>query len=213
MEATHHILSSALLFTVVTTAWSAFVTSDTLYRTPRYVWVATLPVHLVLYPSIVLASYLTHPYNSVLEWLFHEPSRSYDRLFLYLFIGHFIKDFYVSSLTKEYMAHHLLAIALAMRFLFWETHSTFFCVGAMVMELGSATQTILFLYPSRKTLVFHKWGMTASNTVAFVLECAFVWFNKNPLHQVIAALACALCAARQQYTMENIFIYSKWCKE
>ena len=213
MEAMHHIISSTLFFTIATVAWSAFVTSDTLYRTPRYVWVATLPVHVVLYPSILLASYMTHPYESTVTWLFHEPSRAYERLFMYLFIGHFVKDFYVSSMTKEYIVHHAISIAFAVRFLFWETHSTCFCVGAMVMELGSATQTLLFLYPCRKTLALHKWGMTASNTVAFVLQCAFVCLNKDPLHRIMAGASCVLCAVRQQFTMENIFICSKWCKE
>lgn len=203
------IIGSAVMFTLTTVSWSAFVSSDTLYRTPRYVWVATLPVHLLLYPSIVLASFLTHPYASTSAWLFHEPSREHERLFLYLFIGHFVKDFYVSSMTKEYVAHHVLAIGLAMRFL-WEDNSTLFCYGAMVLELGSATQTLLFLYPCRKTLALHKWGMTASNTVATILLGVFVWFDKDPLHRVLAASACALCGARQQFMLENIVIYSKW---
>lgn len=206
----HHLISSTLFFTIATVASSIFVASDTLYRTPRYVWVATLPVYIVLYPSIVLASYMTHPYDSTMAWLFHEPSRSFEHVFLYLFIGHFVKDFYVSSMTKEYVAHHVMGIALAMRFLFWETHSTCFCVGSMVMELGSATQTILFLYPCRNTMALHKWGMTASNTVALVMLGTFVWFSQDPLHQVMVGASCVLCAARQQFTMENCVIYSKW---
>jgi hypothetical protein len=66
--------------------------------------------------------------------LFHEPSREHERLFLYLFIGHFVKDFYVSSMTKEYVAHHMLAIGLAMRFL-WEGNSTLFCLLLLLATL------------------------------------------------------------------------------
>ena len=185
---------------------SLFVSSRPIDGSPKYTWLATLPVFIFVYPAIMIAAYNTHPYPTTYEWLFAGwqdavpgEGRPYEQLWICCFIAHMVKDFVTTSPSTMLVAHHIFAINIALAFLYNDTQPAIFCLGSTIMELGSATYNAAAVYPTNPFLLsINKWGMTTSNTAALLLTCVYVYDNRDqPFNLSLAIGACGFCMFRQ----------------
>lgn len=185
---------------------SFFVSSRPIDGSPKYTWLATLPVFIFVYPAIMIAAYHTHPYPTTYEWLFAGwrdgvpgEGRPYEQLWICTFVAHMVKDFATSSPSAIFIAHHVFSINIALTFLYSDAQPTILCLGGTIMELGSATYNAAVVYPTTPFLLsLNKWGMTASNTLALFLLCVYIYENHaHPFRVSLAIGACAICAFRQ----------------
>ena len=198
-----YLVNSFILFVYFV---SFFVSSRLIQGSPKYTWVATLPVFVLVYPAIMIAAHSTHPYPTTYEWLFAGwqdgvpgEGRPYEQLWICVFVAHMVKDFVTSAPSTIFVIHHLFAINIAFVFLCTDAQPAVFCLGSTIMELGSATYNAAVVYPTTPFLLsLNKWGMTASNTLALFLLCVYIYENHaHPFRVSLAIGACAICAFRQ----------------
>jgi len=209
------VLCLSFCFIPLTLLHSLFFSKEEIEGSPAFTWAATLPVHTILFPSLVAASYMANPHNSTYDWFLTDwdsSGRPYEQFYLCAFLGHMAKDFIVASMSPTIILHHVVSMSLALSFLIGNNSPATFCFATTAVELGSATHTLFILYPrNRKVLYLFKYGMTLSNTVCLAV---IVFFLKEKYwtidRMILAIVSSLLCAGRQQTMIEKC---KNWCKD
>ncbi len=127
-----------------------------------------------------------------------------ERLYLYVLYGYLFKDCFV-GMDTIYWAHHTVCWMIIFAFCYVDMAPTF-VMGSMFLELGSATQTILFLYGDHASAcVVHVLGMTLSNAFAghLVLLYARDGLGDGLVRYVLSSLTIVLIVARQYTVFTN----------
>ena len=158
---------------------------------PLYNWYSCLPIQLLVFPAVAYLAdrefassfpssssslgtclwraehvaddpcWLTAPWHTEGSTSAH---RDWDRVFLLAVFAYMIKDT-ICPMDAVFAFHHLICVLVTLAFL---TESAAppgaFILGTAFLEIGSATQTLIYLNPHSWTaFVFHVVGMTASN--------------------------------------------------
>lgn len=131
------------------------------------------------------------------------PARPAERLFLFLMFGYLTKDTII-PMDTVFIAHHVVCAVFAISF-HLVSPPAIFCAGAMIMEIGSASQGVLYLFPNCLSFLFHAIGMTASNLVAVSL--AYIYFDAGVgslgLRVGFCVVIVVLSGVRQLFCVNN----------
>jgi hypothetical protein len=180
--------------------------SDLRDSSPIYMWVFNLPIHMILFPSLVATSYCTYSYDTTQDWILapwvhNIPAHGlpYEQFWICAFIGNMLKDFIVDSMPMVYVMHHILAITAAVLFLSTDTPPIIFCIGCTLIELGSATHTLWVIFPDRFDTLY-KYGMTLSNSSALALLLYYIYHSMHSMYLVsLSLIGLTFIFSRQYY--------------
>lgn len=184
--------ASCLLSLAYTAACARLLHTAPLHGSPIYSWQSCVPLQLVLLPGLVLWAWRRSPeFPSLDAWLLAtraerrhrrrpggfappsaDPPISPEDWFLVAITAYLAKDIPV-GMDAKFWAHHVVCWVTIFAF-FWIDPVPLFICGAAVLEVGSASQSVLYLWPSLPSAAAHAVLMTCSNLVAAWLLVKFI---------------------------------------
>ena len=196
---------------IYTQICSYVFSNEIFHESPMFSWFSCLPFQILILPFFAIWGYMSqkHSFNT---WILSRWSNLNKRkgivpevLYLYIIHGYLFKDCFV-GMYRNYWIHHALCWICIWSFLYVDT-APVFIIGSMLLELGSSTQTIFYLYQdSPWSLWLHVIAMTLSNAGAAYLV-VFVYI-KNGLGRIetrifLGFVTMCLLAARQHAMYGN----------
>ena len=215
----NQLVVSSVVSLLYTEICAAIMSNELFHDSPMYSWWSCLPFQLFLLPCIALQGLLTQP-RSFNKWMLAKWSDlnkraptedgesshlTPERIYLLVLHGYLFKDCFV-GMDSQYWIHHVLCWTCIWSFLYVDT-APVFVIGSMILELGSATQTILF-FNEASTIAkwLHVGGMTMSNVLAAYLVI-FVYVKNGvgnlKVRIFLGITALVLMGARQKSCYEN----------
>ena len=190
--------------------------SDTCHGCPRWSWIASLPFQMVLLPLVWFLAFSTQKL-SLVEWVVSSWDSAQDadpfnlrRLWLVLFFGYIAKDCCMyKCMTPLYWLHHFVCFAICLTYLYLDPPGIFI-TGAMLSEIGSSSQSLLYIAENSSfgRLVWwnHALTMTLSNIVAVLLAVLLLLQHEQPVvSRTIASLVTViLMEERQRAAIANL---------
>ena len=163
---------------VYTLAWYLFGPQETFRGSPLFNWYSCQPIQLVVLPAICIAAFWRfaafpakrHGRSSLVRWIMSPwsegpPGRPMERLFLITLIAYLAKDLFI-PMDLFFWIHHIVSVATCM-FAFYNDPPALVVASGMLLELGSASQAILYYCPESSFVLWaHMIVMTGSNIIA-----------------------------------------------
>lgn len=189
----------------------ALLSSESVQGSPRYSWYAAILMQLVVFPGLAAAAWVSSAHETWESWLdagWGDEERPFEQLWLMFFVAYMIKDV-ILPMDLLFWLHHVVCIGLAMAFssLVPANPPATFMVGATIMEFGSSSQALFYLFPTHRVAWHtHLLGMTISNIAGLFMTANFVLSNeRTPVvaRAAIAFVATGLCTVRQSFCHAN----------
>ena len=170
---------------------------------PTWNWRSGLVFQFCIFPLAALTAFAANAED--------KPSI----IFSFIITTYMLKDFFV-DLSPVFVLHHIVCIGAAVAFLFFKDGGyNAFMLGTMCLEIGSGSQTALFVFgkldgrgkPNSTTNAlgtFHLVAMSASNALAVFVFAPWMWTsaakNSEGVPSLLAATFSRWCHC---YTMLN----------
>lgn len=144
------------------------------------------------------------------NWIYLGPgdypgSEKALQVYLIVMWAYLVKDFFC-TMDLKYFIHHVVCMVASIAFWFFPGGLALFCVGATILEVGSCSQSVWFLKPSKWAEVYHLTVMTISNIIAICLAF-FVYLPNDVDPLYLRWLFCigiiVMTLSRQAFCFDN----------
>ena len=211
------LLITSSVFSVYLVVASNVLSSETCHDCPRWSWLASLPFQTALLPALWLWAFYSQELP-LLEWILAGwdtagASSAVDlrRLWLCVFFGYIAKDCVLyKCMTFIYWLHHFVCFAITLGYLYLDPPCVF-VTGAMLCELGSASQSFYYVADTSPTYGRFAWWnhcilMTASNVASVALVVLLMLQHEHPLGSrlTFSIVTVILMEERQRACIANL---------